>query len=274
MYQTGYDIENRIKGISQKVAKELEANSGVEVSLEGENIQEYIRSVIKEKEKMLSGNKDGVRLLPIDSTPCGKSWDEWVQLWWRWCYSEPIRKSPVSDTSGELCSKGQTHEKVWFLAGTFGGPRAERICYIPEGRYLFFPLVNDIISFATDPDLKTEDELRAYAKRDLDETKSLYLTIDNFELRDLETLTRYRISSSIFEITFPPKDLGGIAIRTQAVSDGYWVFLEPLQKGDHKITFGGEKLEYDKIQLALQQNIEVPKFQVDVTYQVRVFEPS
>jgi len=266
-YQLERDIEDRVKGITKLVAKELEANSGVEASPESENIQEYIRAVIKEKEKMLKGNNSPFRIYPIDSTPCGRSWDEWVQLWWKWCYSEPIEKSPTSDDSGVHCSRGQIYEKVWFLAGTFGGPPAERTCKIPEGRSIFFPLINDFISFATDPDLKTEDELRAYAKRDLDEARSLYLRINELELRDLN---KYRISTSIFELAISPKETSGIPVTTQAISDGYWIFLEPLPAGYYRIKFGGEKLEYDKMQMSMQQNSEIPKFRVDVTYNLEV----
>jgi hypothetical protein len=269
-YQIEHDIENRIKGISKKVAKELEENSGIEVSSEIEDMQEYIRSVIKEKEKLSKITIAPVRIYPIDSDPCGRTWDEWVQLWWKWCYYETIEKSPASDCSGELCSRGQIYEKVWFLAGTFGGPPAERTCDIPAGTSIFFPLINDLISFATDPHLKTEDELRSYAKRDLDETKSLYLRINEFELGDLKTFTRYRVSTSIFEFTLPPKEPGGVPVTTRAASDGYWVFLEPLPIGDHRIRFGGEKLDYDKMEMSREKNEEIPKFRVDVTYNLKV----
>lgn len=268
-YQLEHDIENRIKVITNTVAKELEENSGIEVLSESENMQEYIRAVIEEKEKMLGGNTASVKIYPIDCMPCGRTWDEWVQLWWKWCYSEAMEKSPPSDDSGELCSKGQIYEKVWFLAGTYGGPPLERACNVPKGRSIFFPLLNDLISFTTDPHLKTEDELRLYAKRDLDETSSLFLTIDDVQVGDLKTMAKYRISSSMFEILLPPKGSNSSPVRTRAVSDGYWVFLEPLQVGDHEIKFGGEKLEYDQIQRSIQRE-EIPKFRVSITYKIRV----
>src|SRR6266516_2253250 len=112
----------------------------------------------------------------IDSMPYGLSWDRWVQLWWKWCYPEYPEKSPVSDNSGGLCSKGQIYDKVWFLAGTFVGlvkskRPIKRKCKISSGRSIFFPIINDLISFATDPHLKTENELLAYSKADLDTTK-------------------------------------------------------------------------------------------------------
>ena len=52
--QMEHDIQSRVKTITKRSAKTLEENSGVQVSLESEEIDSYIELVIKEKEKMLS----------------------------------------------------------------------------------------------------------------------------------------------------------------------------------------------------------------------------
>jgi hypothetical protein len=54
MSQMEYDIQTRVKTITRKSARTLEENSGVQVSLESEEIDSYISLVIKEKEKMLT----------------------------------------------------------------------------------------------------------------------------------------------------------------------------------------------------------------------------
>jgi hypothetical protein len=54
--QMEHEIQSRVKEITKRSARTLEENSGVEVSLENEDIEEYIKLVIKEKEKMLSRN--------------------------------------------------------------------------------------------------------------------------------------------------------------------------------------------------------------------------
>jgi len=57
------EIESRVKGITKRSAKILEENSGVEAPIENEDIEKYIRLVVKEKEKLLKGydhDKDGV----------------------------------------------------------------------------------------------------------------------------------------------------------------------------------------------------------------------
>jgi hypothetical protein len=56
MSQMEHEIQTRVKRITKRSAKTLEENSGVQVSLESEDIDAYIKLVIKEKEKMLSRN--------------------------------------------------------------------------------------------------------------------------------------------------------------------------------------------------------------------------
>ena len=52
--QMEHEIQTRVKTITKRSAKTLEENSGVQVSLENEELDTYIELVIKEKEKMLS----------------------------------------------------------------------------------------------------------------------------------------------------------------------------------------------------------------------------
>ncbi len=72
-----------------------------------------------------------------ESKPFGRSWEQWVAIWWQWCSAEPDDTNPVADMTGEICDKNQTDSDVWFLAGTFGG-EAERTCIIPAGKAIFF----------------------------------------------------------------------------------------------------------------------------------------
>jgi hypothetical protein len=169
--------------------------------------------------------------------------------------------------------------RVWFLAGTFGGT-TRRKCKIPKCTSIFFPIINDLISFATDPHLQNESELRTYAKADLDQIRipPTHVNIDGFEIPNLE---KYRVQTGIFDISLPPRkpnstEAGSwfssqLPVTTRAVSDGYWIFLKPLQCGVHRIEFVGEKLQYDKrVKGGVERNVKVPRFRVDVIYQVEV----
>src|SRR5262249_16075069 len=50
------EIENRVKGVTIRLAKILEENSGIETKLENKEIEDYIKIVLNEKERMLKRN--------------------------------------------------------------------------------------------------------------------------------------------------------------------------------------------------------------------------
>lgn len=61
--QMEQEIQSRVKGITRRLAKELEEDSGVEISMQSQEIDEYIKLVIHEKENIAkrrngSANKD------------------------------------------------------------------------------------------------------------------------------------------------------------------------------------------------------------------------
>jgi hypothetical protein len=201
-----------------------------------------------------------------ESKPFGRSWEDWSAIWWQWCSNEPEKSNPVIDKTGEFCNKNQNDPDVWFLAGTFGG-KAERTCIIPARKAILFPIINDLISYAEYNHLKTELELRSYAKSDLDEATVYKATVDGVELQNLQN---YRVQSRLFSFIILPDDPTEIpAGPTFGVSDGYWVFLRPLSIGQHTIHFTGEKLKFDEIQHS-NYTAEKPKFRVEVKYDLAV----
>lgn len=197
-----------------------------------------------------------------DRKPFGKPWEEWVVFWWKWCYSISTDENAVSDTTGKYCYKNQKDPDVWFLSGTFGG-KVERRCTLPSGRAILFPIINDLISYAEYKHLKSEQDLSAYAKDDLDHSTVYRVWVDDLELQNLQN---YRVRSKAFSIVIPE---GSRWTNTIAVTDGYWVFLKPLSSGeDHTIHFIGEKLMYDEIYGS--RITKVPKFRVEVKYNLTV----
>ncbi len=201
-----------------------------------------------------------------ESKPFGRSWEDWSAIWWQWCSNEPEKSNPVIDKTGEFCNKNQNDPDVWFLAGTFGG-KAERTCTIPARKAILFPIINDLISYAEYNRLKTESELRSYAKSDLDEATVYKATVDGVELQNLQN---YRVQSHLFSFIISPDDPAGVpAGPTVGVSDGYWVFLKPLSIGQHTIHFTGEKLKFDEIQHSNFTG-EKPKFRVEVKYHLNI----
>ena len=63
-----------------------------------------------------------------------------------------------------------------------------------------------------------------------------------------EGIKPQRILSPIFNLDFPENNVYDIQPgSTRSVCDGYWIFLEPLQRGRHYIEFMGETVLEDVV---------------------------
>jgi hypothetical protein len=68
--------------------------------------------------------------------------------WQQWALSIPTPENPQIDTIGGKGVVGQ-RGSIWFLAGVFGplvgpGGTANRTCSVPEGKVLYFPVINSV----------------------------------------------------------------------------------------------------------------------------------
>lgn len=181
------------------------------------------------------------RVLPADSTIHGLTYSEWTARWWVWLLSVPLEKNPAADANGQFCAENQ-NDDVWYLPGTFGGA-VDRVCEVPSGRPILIALINTVCDPAEYPDLQTESEMRSCAKAGNDSVTELSATIDGVELEEDE-LREYRVDSPLFNVTLPENNIFGLpAQTTPAVSDGYWLFLEPLADGTHNIHYRGAKID-------------------------------
>ena len=171
-------------------------------------------------------------------TVAGKTLGEWSGLWWQWAFGNPSDLDPLQDTTGKLAGIAQ-QGPVFFLYGTWGGmPPFTRACPVPCGKYLFFPLYNTIC-WAGPPDKSDCDPGNfpvcvECAKVNIDACNTLTVTIDG---TDLDVLFRYRETSPVFDFRVPAVSFVHLdpAYTWQGVSDGYWLMLTPLQRGEHTI---------------------------------------
>jgi hypothetical protein len=115
----------------------------------------------------------------------------------------------------------------------------ERVCTVPAGKAILFPILNSERSFAEFPKLKTLSELRMCAKTIQDQVTTLMASVNGVPILNLQ---EYRIQSPPFNFTLPHNNILGMPANTttEAVADGNWVFLKPLSPGVHKIMFKGE----------------------------------
>ncbi len=186
------------------------------------------------------------RVLPVHANAFGKTYGEWAAVWWQWAAGLPgDEPHPLYDDTGEACGVGQGGP-VWFLAGTssvieedgvFVG-RANRTCYVPTGKAIFFPILNVVCNnFEEDPSLDDEGLLEC-ASFFADAATGLTCVIDGRELSGLEG---YRVQSPVFDLTLPENDIWDMptAGTERAADDGYYLLLAPLSRGEHDLHFEG-----------------------------------
>ena len=225
---------------------------------------------------------DGEKFLfSINERPFGKLWEEWAALWCNWLLSIPRDKNPSLDETGKNCMENQMNPDVWFLGGTFGNiAPVKRLCIIPLGKAILFPIIEKEDSFAEDHDLNTEEELAERASKVMDRVIHLGAEVDGVKL---EHLNRYRVRSRLFDLKIPKDSVYDLQQGiTRSICDGIWIFLKPLPVGNHIIRFSGKKvlpkgdivteqIKADSIYDPIKDFIDnTSLFQVDVTYELTI----
>jgi hypothetical protein len=159
-----------------------------------------------------------------------------TQASWRWLFSIPPGVTPNEDTTGVNCGINQ-QGRHWFLGGPVGSVFS-RECVIPLGRAIVVPVFAFINDYpCPDPNFKPP------AGQSLEEFLQVGVApfIDGVTLAearlDGRALRVRRITTDLFGFTaaaglnaFDPCVTGSPQV---GVSDGYWVFIDPLPRGDH-----------------------------------------
>lgn len=172
--------------------------------------------------------------------PAGKTYSQQAASFWQWALSQPTATNPLLDTTGANCGAGQSGQ-TWFLAGTLGGPPVTRSCTVPYGKTLVFPILNAAyFAFTTDPpDQKTETFLRSQVTY-VEQATNLAAEVDGLPVINP---SRYLEKSVIFGVTLPENNIYGLPAGFElnpSVDEGYYVAVQPLTLGSHKIHFHGE----------------------------------
>jgi hypothetical protein len=176
-----------------------------------------------------------------DSNPYGTSFPVWTTKWWQWFIGIPNSQQPFPDTTGEKCNTNQAGP-VWYLVGS--GGKVERNCSIPSSKAILFPILNTECSYSESPSLKNEAELRKCAV-DSNKDAILSASLDNQEIKNID---KYKITSGLFNVSYPSDPVFVTNSNfSQAVSDGWFIMLEPLKPGQHELKFSatGESTALD-----------------------------
>ena len=172
--------------------------------------------------------------LSPDAIVAGKSQAEWSAEWWKWAFSIPAAQNPFFDNTGEFSHLGDVGP-VYFLSGV-EDQTVTRPITVPAGKPLFFPVLG--IVFYVVPEL---GETLADAQQAIDEsftdTTALRATLNGVPIPNLFS---YAQRSPLFSVVIPPDGLGPPGSFSEALAGGYWLMLEPLPVGQHRLTFGGD----------------------------------
>jgi hypothetical protein len=155
---------------------------------------------------------------------------------WRWVYSIPVGVDPGSDTTGVNCGINQEGD-VWFLAGPASG-NSSVTCTVPADK----TIVSAVYAVIDDYPCPPEFNFQPPPEQSLEE----FLLQDDAQFVDGATamaqldgrpLRVKRIKSRLFSFTAAASHLVSDPCVTGSpqlgVSDGFFVFIEPLPHGDH-----------------------------------------
>lgn len=193
------------------------------------------------------------------TAPYGKSYSDWSAAWWQWALHIPKADNPMLDETGEKQSADQSGP-VWFLAGT-GGGSVERSCIVPAGKAVLVPVINN--AGVITETWETVEGMTAVVKDAIDYVTEIQLSVDGVAMNDLSS---YRFASPPFTVTFDAQDpVWPVAPGPfTAVSDGYWVMLQPLSVGQHTLFLRAKAV----VPASTPSGTEV--FETQVTYHLTV----
>lgn len=190
----------------------------------------------------MTNKKDNnqIELFTLDSKPYGKTYGEWTVKWWQWALSIPCTMNPVVDKTGKHANVNQPADEVWFLAGKFGSESKDlprRSCTVPFGRAILFPIINCEANPLEYPDLKRESDVINHVLRDEDTIVKKECCVNGQQI----SIERVQSDPPTFPVTIDKDNALGVKEggSTIAASDGYWVFLKPLPRGEYFISFAG-----------------------------------
>jgi hypothetical protein len=192
--------------------------------------------LVQPSSQLVLADEVNLGLYSPNSSPYGTSFDNWTTKWWQWFIGIPNSQQPFPDTTGEKCGINQAGP-VWFLVVAAG--KVERNCSIPSDKAILFPILNTECSYSETPTLKTEQDLRKCAVED-NKDAVLKASLDNHEIKNIDN---YRVTSSPFNVTYPKDPVFPTNSNfSQAVSDGWFIMLEPLKPGNHELKFSASQL--------------------------------
>jgi hypothetical protein len=201
----------------------------------------------------------GVQVIPKDEPPLGTPYDVWVANYWNWVIS--LSKEEATPKNGG-CLISKEDSMVMLMQTTFGGTH-NQVCNISSNNTIMIPLwvgwcdTGGDLQHISDPSTNLDQKLTKCSREvynlgnigsevrvdgipvaDLNVRMSLKpdSTLD-YKINSLENVTE--IYSKGFNLTIPADTHKAYLVpgNWRAGSHGWWVFLEPLTPGEHKVFY-------------------------------------
>jgi hypothetical protein len=190
--------------------------------------------------------------VPVNESVAGKALHQYANMWWQWTSSMEDEISPVRDKTGAQCHVNQVGD-VWFLAGGFGTSKIQRHCIIPQGKYIFFPIIN--MAYWPENDIKkTCEEVKQESALNNSELYFVYAELDGYSIPNMRN-NRIK-SKNCFDLHELLAQKQATTKIYPAATDGYWLMLRPLSKGMHSLKFNAQYHNYTAIHGNMMQDIE------------------
>lgn len=232
--------------------------------------KDYFKEVLRERSKII--NNLSKITFSKSETPLGRSWKTWIESWCKWYYYDRRELPTREDKEYDKWIEDKENHEICYLTKALIEPSENSIeceIMIPKGRILFLPLINNLINFYDYPNLKSENDLQLFAKSDLDKKTIVFLSINDYEIKNIQ---QYRVQSNLFDIIVPMINDPSEKTKTQAIADGYWIFLRPLEPGISKIYF---RMETSSSGNSLGENTHSPRknrIMTDVRYKLNILD--
>ena len=200
----------------------------------------------------------------------GKPLADYPALWWQWAHRVSDGVRAYQDPTGSQCQLNQSGE-VWFLAGTDGTADIFRRCTVPEGKFLFFPVIN-MIKHSTPGYPLACAEAQELAAANNDHLALAEVTLDGVRIPDI---AHHRLRPTGCFDAFPN---ASYVKKPQsyfpAAVDGYWLMLRPLAVGVHHLSVkarysnpGSDRGDLDEVfdyEIKIEDSLKgTPRKQID-----------
>ena len=185
-----------------------------------------------------SGVQAAIIVEPTGSTVAGKTIAEWSAEWWKWAAPLAPPGDPFTDQTGAAANKNQAGP-VFYLAGSEN--TSSRMFTMPADKFVLVPLVAGELSQLELGFGKTEAQIKAAAKSQMDQINSLHATLDGITISSAVLFGHREVSPDFTFVAVAGNQVGisGSGNSGIAVADGYFLMLDPLTPGIHVLNFGG-----------------------------------